>query len=354
MAQDIVSGLFGLQPWEIQQQRNQAIDQSAQQYAQMQPLQRAAYGMYKAGAGLGGMLGGAMGMENPEVEQAKMREQALSGIDPSDPKSLLERAQQIQDPQLKMRLVMAARDAQAKQQQSMLALRKDTREQEDLDFKRKEAFELKKMEAEARIRQNDERIALASTTAAEKIALQRESNQIRLMLGQMANSIAQQRLTNAAEGKKDKATEKTEAAKEGLSSTLDSLQSAYDALNMEGGLPSKKRNALSNIGSYSASTGIGQTMGRMIGSKEQSYRDIINSSRMMLLNDIKNASGMTAQQMNSNVELQNWLNALGDPTVGYETATEIISNIRKKFIDGKGKEPAGSTGGWAIRPKGRQ
>jgi hypothetical protein len=74
---------------------------------------------------------------------------------------------------------------------------------------------------------------------------------------------------------------------------------------------------------------------------------------MMLLNDIKNAAGMTAQQMNSNVELQNWLNALGDPTVGYETASEIISNIRKKFIDGKAKAPTGSTGGWAIRPKGQ-
>jgi hypothetical protein len=156
-----------------------------------------------------------------------------------------------------------------------------------------------------------------------------------------------------AEGKKGKDLEKMDAAKEGLDSTLDSLQSAYDALNMEAGLPSKNRNALSNIGSYSASTGVGQTFGRMLGTNEQSYRDIINSSRMMLLNDIKNASGMTAQQMNSNVELQNWLKALGDPTVGYETATQIISNIRKKFIDGKAKSPAGSTGGWAIRPKGQ-
>jgi hypothetical protein len=288
-----------------------------------------------------------------EVQEARKREQALSGLDMSSPESIMQRAQQITDPRLKMQLQMLAQQKMAERQKLQAEAAKTALAERKQDFTEKEAFDLKKMEAEARIRQNDQRIADARTTAQERMELMRENNQIKMLLGTMANSIAQQRVTNAAEGKKDKATEKTEAAKEGLGSTLDSLQSAYDALNMEGGLPSKNRNALSNIGSYSASTGMGQTFGRMIGSKEQSYRDVINSSRMMLLNDIKNAAGMTAQQMNSNVELQNWLNALGDPTVGYETASEIISNIRKKFIDGKTKAPTGSTGGWVIRPKGQ-
>jgi hypothetical protein len=50
--------------------------------------------------------------------------------------------------------------------------------------------------------------------------------------------------------------------------------------------------------------------------------------------------------------LQNWLKALGDPTVGYETATQIISNIRKKFIDGETKVPTGASGDFGGPPPG--
>lgn len=348
MAQDIVQGMFGLSPNQVAQQQWMQTNEAADKFAQLDPFQRANSLMFKGGSGLAQAGAGMLGIENPQIAEANARQAAMTDLDITSPEKILERAAQVTDPRIKMQLQMLAQQKMAEQQKLKTEASKTALAERKQDFMENQAFELKKMEAEARIRQNDQRIEDARTTAKERIELMRENNQIKLLLGQMANSIAQQKV----EGKKDKAAEKADASKEGLSSTLDSLQSAYDSLNMEGGLPSKNRNVLSNIGSYSASTGMGQTMGRMIGSKEQSYRDIINSSRMMLLNDIKNASGMTAQQMNSNVELQNWLKALGDPTVGYETATEIISNIRKKFIDGKAKAPAESKGGWAIRPKG--
>jgi hypothetical protein len=138
---------------------------------------------------------------------------------------------------------------------------------------------------------------------------------------------------------------KLESGKQQLGSTLDSLQSAYDNLQTERAIPSKERGALSNITSYMAGTEIGQVGGRMVGTQAQQNRDIIASSRMLLLNDIKNATGMSAQQMNSNVELQNWLRALGDPNIGYETATQIIQNIRDKYIaPGGAAAPAGKPG----------
>jgi hypothetical protein len=160
-----------------------------------------------------------------------------------------------------------------------------------------------------------------------------------MMLGQMMNETRRAAIdakTDAVNAKGAVKADKAAEAKAGLSATLDDLQASYDSLNQEKGLPSTQRGALSNIGSYTASSGVGQLAGRVFGTKEQSQRDMINSSRMLLLNDIKNATGMSAQQMNSNVELQNWLKALGDPTVGYETATSIISNIRKKYVDGVG------------------
>jgi hypothetical protein len=62
---------------------------------------------------------------------------------------------------------------------------------------------------------------------------------------------------------------------------------------------------------------------------------------------IKNATGMSAQQLNSNFELQNALNALSDPQVGFEAATKIIDNLRKTYGIGGEMTPAPASRGAA-------
>lgn len=339
MAQSIVQGLFGPAPWEIQQQQAQQQQALAERFAQMNATQRGVMGMNRAGQQLGGMFAEGMGMVNPAVQAAQQRDAAMQGIDWANPQSIMQRANQVSDPRVKMQLTQMAQQMMAEKQQQQLAAQKgalaerkqDFQENESMDMKRQQlaqAFEIAKMRSE------DTRLGMQQRADAAK-----EANQIKLMLGQMMQEarmagIEQRRdAVNAkGAGKPDKVAE----AKVGLATTLDDLQAAYDSLNQEKGLPSTQRGALSNVGSYTASSGLGQVAGRVFGTKEQSQRDMINSSRMLLLNDIKNATGMSAQQMNSNVELQNWLKALGDPTVGYETATTIIDNIRKKYVDGVG------------------
>jgi len=93
MAQDIVSGLFGLSPNQVAQQQQQQIDLQAQNFAQLDPFQRAAQSMYQAGAGLGGIGAGMLGMVNPEVEAAKQREATLGQVDISTPEGLLQGAE---------------------------------------------------------------------------------------------------------------------------------------------------------------------------------------------------------------------------------------------------------------------
>jgi hypothetical protein len=137
---------------------------------------------------------------------------------------------------------------------------------------------------------------------------------------------------------------KVESGKQQLASTLDDMKAAYDALQTKRAIPSTTRGAMSNVMNYFAGSTPGQVVGRMTGSEEQQQRDLINSSRMLLLNDIKAATGMSAQQMNSNIELQNWLRSLGDPNIGYETAVGIIESIRRKYVDGAntGRESKGA------------
>jgi hypothetical protein len=56
---------------------------------------------------------------------------------------------------------------------------------------------------------------------------------------------------------------------------------------------------------------------------------------------------MSAQQLNSNFELQNALNALSDPQVGFEAATKIIDNLRKTYGIGGEMTPAPASRGAA-------
>lgn len=120
---------------------------------------------------------------------------------------------------------------------------------------------------------------------------------------------------------------------------LDTLRASYDELDRLRAVPSEQRGALSNAIAYVAGTGAGQVAGRVVGTKEQTQRDIIASARNQMLNAIKNATGMSAQQLNSNVEFRSWLEALTDPTRSIEANRSILDNM-EKFIASGGKYSA--------------
>lgn len=167
-----------------------------------------------------------------------------------------------------------------------------------------------------------------------------------------------------ASGKTPAATAAAMKKEEGATQAkdiLDTLRTAYDTLDQARAVPSQQRNALSNALSYVAGTGVGQVAGRVVGTEAQTQRDIIQSARNQMLNAIKNATGMSAQQLNSNVEFRSWLEALTDPTRSIEANRAILDNM-EKFIASGGKYSAkggsqaapaaapagGATGGWSV------
>jgi len=143
-------------------------------------------------------------------------------------------------------------------------------------------------------------------------------------------------------GKTPAATAKQEATNKGVAqvaSVIDDLRANYNTLNAARAIPSTERGALSNITSSAQSSSLGQFLGRVGGTEEQSARDVINSSRLMLLNGIKQATGLSATQLNSNMELTTWLKAVSDPSQSIETVDKILGNI-EKFIATGGKYSA--------------
>jgi len=152
------------------------------------------------------------------------------------------------------------------------------------------------------------------------------------------------------------AATKKEEGKQQASDILDTLETAYTELDRRKAVPSERRSAGSNILAYVAGTGAGQIAGRVVGTEAQTQRDIIQSSRNQLLNAVKNATGMSAQQLNSNVEFRSWLEALSDPTRSIEANRAILENMRK-FIANNAKKaeapapkpsPTPASGGWSV------
>lgn len=134
--------------------------------------------------------------------------------------------------------------------------------------------------------------------------------------------------------------EKAEKGVEGVDKILDQLQGYYAELNTLGGVPSTARSPAGNIAAFTAATV--PFAGRAIGSKEQKIRDQITQIRSALVREIKNATGMSAQELNSNVELQLALEAATDPTISFEANLETLRNLSNLY--GSGKLAGGTSG----------
>lgn len=163
---------------------------------------------------------------------------------------------------------------------------------------------------------------LAEQRAATN-AIAQGNQQIQRM---MAEAKLEEKQAKAAE----KANTKTEA-KDQLTATVEQLKGKYDTLLQEGGIVSTQAGGLQNIGARLSSSGIGRAVGGAVGTKTQEQRQAIEQTRPLLLNLIKNATGMSAQQMNSNAEMQLYLNAATNPDLSYEANMEALKNLDRLF-----------------------
>jgi hypothetical protein len=136
--------------------------------------------------------------------------------------------------------------------------------------------------------------------------------------------------------------QKTIGAEDALKSELDNLRFAYGKLNEAKAIPSTERSGISNLSSSTQASDTGQFFGKVFGTTEQSLRDNIQSSNLRLLQSIKNATGMSAQELNSNMELKTWIDSLTNPKTAYETNIKNIDNI-ENFVKKRANRNAESS-----------
>ena len=97
MADDIVGGLFGVNPEMYQQQQQQQVFNRAVALQNLNPFQQAAVGVQQAGYNLAGALGGAMGGVDPQLQRISALNAISKQIDQSNPKSMLQGARLLAD-----------------------------------------------------------------------------------------------------------------------------------------------------------------------------------------------------------------------------------------------------------------
>ena len=116
MAENIVAGLFGLTPEMYGERQRTSALQEGITLAQLDPAARGAALTYGGAKGLGTAIGGAMGVEDPQLKLVSARNTIAQQIDQTNPESILQGAQmlaQMGDQQGAMALAQYARQAQS-------------------------------------------------------------------------------------------------------------------------------------------------------------------------------------------------------------------------------------------------
>lgn len=122
--------------------------------------------------------------------------------------------------------------------------------------------------------------------------------------------------------------------KSDVTQILGTLLKDYDSLEEMKAIPSEDRSVAENVPAYLGATALGQEAGKAAGTKAQTLRTNVQSNARFLLTAIKNATGMSAQEMNSIPELQALQEAVTKPTQSIQSVRNIIANVDKLYGTG--------------------
>ena len=93
----IVQGLFGIDPTQYAAQQNQLLNSQAAQFAELDPFQKANFGLYKGGSQLANLGAGLMGAQDPLLQKATMAKQLAGQFDLTTPQGLQQYAKALAD-----------------------------------------------------------------------------------------------------------------------------------------------------------------------------------------------------------------------------------------------------------------
>lgn len=234
MAQDSILGLF-TDPYQYLQQQNQAQTIEAMKFAQLDPMQRAQYGIYKGASQLAGGIGGALGAQDPTLARQSQRQQLLQGLDFNDPTSLANASRaalEAGDVQASRELAMAAEKAKAAQLDTAVKTSQIARNMRERPTS---MSELSKLQAErediiAEFGANDPRVKEINALIAKKTTGGGIGAEIAAGLSPLVGAMAVSQAKKAGEAGGTEVG-KQSAAIQGKYTALGSIKDAVDMLD---------------------------------------------------------------------------------------------------------------------------
>jgi len=387
---EIVNSLFGVTPESLQQQREAALQQQAQQYAQLSPMQAAQAGFYTAGNRLGGAVGGLLGAQDPQMAKAAALQNILKQADTTSPEGLAtlaqtlgqqgfgQQAMQVMDQARQARLQTSqANKAAIEEQRLTLSAAKEDAMTKELaalgpDATQEDYLKVVTKYGDAktilptlqasmdRAAQRQQQLTVAQAAADAKIEAARVAGEsketiARMMIDsktQLAQLAAALKGPSAAVLKAEEKATKIAEGQQGLADTVEVAKTLVKDIADKGGMTTTSKGALANMVTSLSTGTVGQFAGRAAGTEVQSKRDELKSVRLQLLNAVKESTGMSATQLNSNVELKTWLDSLGAENMTKEANLAILNNISNRYLKGKAQVPMTPTGqaGTASNP----
>jgi len=363
MADSIVGGLFGITPEGYQQQQNQQALRQAAELAQLDPMARARTGIIYGANRLVGALGG----QDPQLQKISAIQALGQQFDVTTPEGLMQAAGAIrtQYPDVAFGLSQKAQElglSRAKTQKETFSLSQETKLRDELSRLPPDATQeqilgvvtrfgspdrvLAALQASSdRAAQRETQLTIAKDRIDANIQAAKDRNATAKDIAQMtidgkkeiANLAASLKGPSAAVIKAQERADKIAEGKESLSDTVEVAKTLVSDLAKSGGMTSTSNGPLSNLITSLGTGTVGQVGGRVFGTANQAKRDELNSVRLQLFNSVKEATGMSASQLNSNVELKTWLSSLGGADMTKEANEAILNNISNRFLKGMPK-----------------
>lgn len=186
----------------------------------------------------------------------------------------------------------------------------------------KDELQVRKLQAEVNKLENPEitvasdgqQVVSSGLTIQEKVRLG-----LPISAEEKRGFVANQEITKRNEGRQQ------------VSDMLQDLQAKYGNLNEKGGIVNTERGISENLLAKARSSYVGQVVGGAVGTEEQALRQAIENSRPLLINALRQATGMSAKAMDSNRELQFYLQAATDPTQDLQSNLNALRVLDKTY-----------------------